>query len=182
MPFFFILKLDNLWPWPSYINFSNRLDIIFDNCYYYLCEYIKGFINIFWKHYNFFSKYDLIINFFSPFFENVPFVTLTMTFTFIFYICLGFGVNERYFLLHYHISFFQTIFSYPSKKGFKLMKIPFFLILKLENLWPWPRPSCINFSNRFDIYLDSCYHYLCEYIKGFINIFWKHYIFFQNMI
>ena len=63
--------------------------------------------------------------FFFAFFENVPFVTLTLTFIFI--TCLRFGINKRYFFLFNHISFFLTIFSYTLQKLFKLVKNPFFL-------------------------------------------------------
>ena len=91
------------------------------------------------------------------------------------------SIKDIFFFFN-HISFFLTIFSYTLQKLFKLVKNPFFFILKVDNLWPWPWPSHINFSNQFDIFSNSCYYYLCEYVKGFINILWEHCkILFQNM-
>ena len=54
---------------------------------------------------------------FFPFFENVPFVTLTLNFTILLFICLGFDIDKIYHFLYNHISFFITIFSYTSQKG-----------------------------------------------------------------
>ena len=98
LPFLFIMKVDNLWPWPwpLCINISNRFDINLNSCYYYLIEYIKGFINIIWKHYKILFQNMTKLLFFRLFWK-CTIVTLTLTFTFIFIICLGFGVNKRYF-------------------------------------------------------------------------------------
>ena len=64
---------------------------------------------------------------FFAFFENVPFVTLTLTLTFIFIICLGFGINKRYFFFITIFVFFLPFSATLHKKGFKLVKNPFFL-------------------------------------------------------
>ena len=79
---------------------------------------------------------------------------------FIFIVCLDFGVNKRKFFLYKHISFFPNHLQQPfTKKSLNSWKIPFLFIMKVD----------INFSNGFDIILTSCYYYLCEYIKGFMN-------------
>ena len=166
--FFFILKLHNLWPWPSYINFSNRYDIILNSWNYHLCKYIKGFINIFWKHYKILFQNMTKSLFFFRLFWKCSICDLTMTFTFISIICLGLKIKDTFFYITMLVFFYHL--QLPFTKKFKLVKIHFFFILKVDNLWPWPWPSHINFSNRFDIILASCYYYLCEYIKGFINI------------
>ena len=129
--FFFILKVDILWPWPSYTNFSHRFDIIFNSYYYYLSEYIKGFINIFWKHYKFLFQNMTKLLFFH-FFENVPFVTLTLTFIFIIIICLGVGVNKIYFFYITTLMFFLPSSATLHRKKFKLVKNPSFLHFEIR--------------------------------------------------
>ena len=82
------------------------------SCCYYLYYYIKGFIYIYSGHITKFC-YKLWLNYcFFAFFENVPFLTLPLTFIFI--ICLGFDIDKIYFFLYNHISFFIANFSYTK--------------------------------------------------------------------
>ena len=131
-----LIYLFNLWPWPwpSHINFSNRSDIFSNSCYYYLCEYVKGFVNILWEHCRMCFKIWLNYCFFFNFFENVPFVTLTLTFTFIFIVCLGLvSIEDTIFYITILVLFLPSSATL-HKKGFKLVKNPLFLHFESRQL------------------------------------------------